>query len=73
MGKAKHTPGPWSYCGVQAKDPCPCGFVFGDGGQVYVAKALSLSDEVDPVADASTRHANTKLIAAAPELADALE
>lgn len=72
---SQHTLGPWSFCGNgphQAK-PCACGCIFGDGGQVYVAKTLTLDDSVDPVASERQRDANTRLIAAAPELLDALE
>jgi hypothetical protein len=71
---AGHTPGPWDYCGSSSdRSPCFCGYIFGAGGNVYVAKCLSLDDDVDPVANDEMRKANARLIAAAPELLEALE
>lgn len=66
--RSASTPGPWEACGHDGQ-PCSCGYVFGDGGTVYVGKALALHDGVDPVADDRTRRANARLIAAAPTLA----
>ncbi len=68
---ASHTPGPWAYCGHP--QPCECGYIFGDGGEVYIAKTLTLADEIDPVASKPQRVANARLIAAAPELLEALK
>lgn len=69
MDGTKFTPGPWAEC----KDGnCSCGYVFGAGGEVYVAKLLTLDDEVDPVAAFEQLTANAHLIAAAPELYEAL-
>lgn len=62
MSDEKHTPGPWSAC---HDGNCSCGYIFGDGGSVYVAKALSLDDDVDPVASDEYRRGNVKLIVAA--------
>jgi hypothetical protein len=54
------TPGPWSGC---HGGNCECGYVFGDSGVAYIFKALSLSDDVDPVAGSDARKANSKHIA----------
>jgi len=70
-GDVPWTPGPWSFCkGRRAPNPCSCGYVFGHGGEVYVAKSLNLGDDVDPVASEEARSANARLIAAAPEMAE---
>lgn len=67
---AKHTPGPWKAC---LNGECECGYVFGDGGDVYVARALGPGDEEDPRPTREMQKANARLIAAAPDLLAAAE
>ena len=58
---AEHTKLPWYYCG-EGNTICECGYIFGDDGDVYVAKVLNLDDGIDPVASAKTRIANIDFI-----------
>ncbi len=67
---SKHTPGPWQAC---HDGKCKCGYVFGDGGRVFVAKAIGRGDGVDPWPIEEIQRANARLIAAAPELLEACE
>lgn len=62
MSAAKHTPGPWSV-GRAGPNKCP---TVGDDHWLMVAMVV-YGEPPHPTA------ANAKLIAAAPELADALE
>lgn len=66
----KHTPGPWRAC---LDGECSCGYVFGDDGNVYVAKALGPDDEEEPHPTREVQKANARLIAAAPYLLVAAE
>lgn len=66
-----HTPGPWQRC-CQNK-PRTCGYIFSADGQAYLAKVLELGDGVDPVCNDQDREANARLIAAAPDLLEALK
>lgn len=68
---SKHTPGPWSYCGIN-RGGCICGLVF--GGEFAIATTSMCHDEElrghEP--DLDERKANARLIAAAPDLLKAL-
>ena len=55
---AEHTPTPWEV----DRPGCPCGYIFGGNGEAYVAKVLSLDDDVDPVASEPARLANAEFI-----------
>jgi hypothetical protein len=72
---AEHTLGPWRAC----KDGNRvCGYIFGDGGQVYVAQAINekLTDVQgcpDPYPTEETALANLRLIVAAPAMLAMLE
>jgi len=70
-----HTKGPWSACKGD-KGGCQCGYIFGHGGNVYVAQALNEwnVDELgpDPYPTLETGLANARLIAAAPEMLSSL-
>lgn len=72
----EHTPGPWTRCG-EDRGGCKCGYVFGHGGQVYVAQAIGertidryLGPDPYPTNDVAL--ANARLIAAAPKMLDLL-
>lgn len=77
---AQFTPGPWHACNHFADDttPCTCAFVLSDGYagsicQISVDNGRNIADggnDSPPLAEAA---ANGRLIAAAPELYDALE
>lgn len=62
--KSKHTPGPWEYAENSANNFD----VFGAGDTVEVAVVWGLDDPLK-----AEREANARLIAAAPELLEALE
>lgn len=64
----KATPGPWEGC---HDGECKCGYIFGDGGKVFVAKAIGEGDMVDPYPNRETQIANAKLLIAAPDLLEA--
>lgn len=59
----KATPGPWSRCG-ENRGGCKCGYVFGYRGEAYIAKTLTISDDVDPVTNVEAAKANQEYIAA---------
>ncbi len=61
-GKASHTPGPWV--------PCP-----GLAGSRFRIETMRVNNDCEPVAECKgpDREANARLIAAAPELLEALE
>jgi len=60
---AQHTPGPWSYAAKPSDDPsCPEFLILQGAG--YIATVDSSRDE---------NGANAHLIAAAPEMADAID
>lgn len=61
MKKFKGTPGPWNYC---AEEP---DWVTDSNDNIAVARVTRYNT------DAEAQHANAKLIAAAPELLEALE
>lgn len=61
MDNTKHTPGPW--CGIE-------GHVYADRPDFMVAKVFGRSKHQD---DTSELEANTRLIAAAPEMYEALK
>ena len=65
---SKHTPGPWEGC---HDGKCKCGYIFGDGGKVFVAKAIGEGDMVDPYPNREAQIANAKLLIAAPDLLEA--
>jgi hypothetical protein len=63
MSKAKHTPGPWF---VPTHPGNPQTGVWAKGGDVFIATCSSASTSLEG------NRANAKLIAAAPELLEAL-
>lgn len=70
-----HTPGPWRAC---KNGECSCGYIFGEGGEVYVAQAIGEKnvDEYgcpDPHPLLATQKANARLIAKAPEQYECLK
>lgn len=70
---ARHTPGPWSEHGDGG---CECGLIFSPDGNAYVAKVYGPADLTldgpDCVPNRERQRANARLIAAAPELYEAL-
>ena len=66
MSTTKHTPGPWRYYTESQPDGCP---IVGSGGPMVAMLAHSVNhpDQSDEA------NANAYLIAAAPELLEALE
>lgn len=52
--------GPWLECGAGAG--CPCGNVFGNGGEAYLC-TMTLVDEADPAYTDSQRVKNAAFIA----------
>lgn len=73
MAETKFTEGPWRGC---HNGTCPCGYIFGDEGEVYVAQAIGPGNVQngmpDPYPTEEAQTANAHLIAAAPELYEAL-
>lgn len=71
-----HTPGPWRECGHEKKG-CVCRQVWSLPTDCLVAVALMAADESftagDGLTDIEEAKANARLIAAAPELLEALE
>ncbi len=59
---AKATKGPWAAC---KGGECSCGYIFGDNGVAYIAKTLTLHDDVDPVTTPEAAQHNARLIAEA--------
>lgn len=74
MSDPKHTPGPWTVCGP-THGGRQCGFVFGDGGEVYVTRCFGPEDidDVDPVPALEQHVANAHLIRSAPAMYAALK
>ena len=74
---AKHTAGPWHYCRGKTGTGCPCGMVWSKPADFHVATAHKAWGDFpdDPVAEIPVEEmqANAHLIAAAPELLEALE
>jgi hypothetical protein len=69
-----HTPGPWSVCGAQ-DGKCPCSSVLYKDGVICEVRD-SNSDMADATGHAPSpeeAQANKRLIAAAPELLEALK
>lgn len=68
MSGHKHTPGPWEHC--HASDGrCACGRIYSTSTDTEVASLASDED----AAQGDERVANAHLIAAAPDMLDALE
>lgn len=69
---SQHTPGPWTYCTGSHGDACICGLVYaGDGKGVVAAVTVDRCPVQDHGCNApptEAMKANTRLIAAAPEL-----
>ena len=66
----KHTPGPWQVCGA-SKGKCGCGLVWSRHADAVVAQA-GLNGHSDVILPKEERFANAHLIAAAPDLLEAL-
>jgi hypothetical protein len=57
--------GRWSYCGQRTRDEgCSCGYVFGNDGEAFIMKALTLDDGVDPAATPEAAKANAEFVVA---------
>lgn len=77
---AEHTPGPWRLCAHLADhDQCSCGYrggIWSGDGETIVCEIGGPSgapgDEMIPRADRQTQFADAHLIAAAPEMLEAL-
>lgn len=73
---SQHTPGPWHLCGASRNDrPCFCGIVWESEGEKRSVVYLEhdRANEGPHVERGSDEwYANARLIAAAPELYDAL-
>ena len=72
-----YTPGPWKACGMN-RGGCVCGQVYSDPADVMVAVAISSKDESYTLGEGVIHgseqfHANARLIAAAPQLCEALQ
>ena len=72
-----YTPGPWKACGMN-RGGCVCGQVYSDPADVMVAVAISSKDESYTLGEGVIHgseqfHANARLIAAAPQLVEALK
>lgn len=72
---SKHTPGPWSIC---RNGECSCGFIWSGCEEMHIATAYDVRSigHFDHASDAAPSReeamANGRLIAAAPELLEAL-
>jgi hypothetical protein len=58
-----HTKEPWVVCGT-SRNGCTCGYIFGDNGEAYVAQALTIRNNVDPVASEDAAKDNARRIVA---------
>ena len=70
---SKHTPGPWRRCG--GFTPAYCAIHSNDGYIVFgLADPGAHTEQGQPIKapDTDTQHANARLIAAAPDLLEAL-
>ena len=68
--KTSFTPGPWSYGGLIGKSP---GAIVANGGGVQVATAKVVPLMYGQEITSEQANANAKLIAAAPDLLEALK
>ena len=71
---SKHTPGPWRRCG--GFTPAYCAIHSNDGYIVFgLADPGAHTEQGQPIKapDTDTQHANARLIAAAPDLLEALK
>lgn len=66
----KHTEGPWRECGSGG---CVCGLVWSTKHDVVVATATGRCEEQGIEIPVEIQQANARLIAAAPDLLDALK
>lgn len=68
---AAHSPGPWRECG-KYRGGCQCGLVWSVPADAPVVQALAGNQEEGAEYPREVVYANARLIAAAPELLDAL-
>ncbi|MGN8346324.1 hypothetical protein ACLEJQ_22245 [Pseudomonas sp. SMV71] len=71
MTEHKHTPGPWVRCSTAPKIIMSGSFI--DGHQGYMVGSVTGNDNSGYYASEQEAEANAKLIAAAPDLLEALE
>ena len=69
-----HTPGPWRECRGSSDRGCLCGLVWSAAADIPVA-SCDLREELIPdhFAPLAERQANARVIAAAPDLLEALQ
>ena len=76
--KPKHTPGPWHLgCMTREEHPCNCGTILTDGyaggiATVYIDNGLLVSEGGNACPPLEEAQANARLIAAAPDMYEAL-
>jgi len=79
MTKHTFTPGPWSTgCFVDDSTPCQCKYIFSEGyagsvAEISVDNGKRIGDGGNDCPPLEEAKANARLIAAAPDLLDALE
>lgn len=71
MTQFKGTPKPWKVCGANG-GKCKCGLIWSTVADFTVAKAIRHDDELGDISEEQF-NANKNLIAAAPDLLEALE
>lgn len=72
---SQHSKGPWKHCGARAVDGemCQCGLVWTIPGDNPIAKVLFRNEEEGTHYGRDLVAANARLIAAAPQLLEALK